>query len=417
MPWQQETLQWSIAFPAQPDRPGMANSRGERVRPGHIQFVIGSLSMGGAESQLVLLAERLKLRGWSTEVFLVEKSGALGERLRRAGIPVRSGGYDVRDGKARKIMRLALCEMRLVWHLARSRPDVVHGFLPISNIMAALAARLAFVPLVVTSKRALGRYQERDPKFRRLDRLSNALSHVITANSVAVARDMHERDDYDLSCIVVIPNGLDFSRFDGTPQLRNDIRGKLGLSHVDIAIVMVANLIPYKGHGELIAAFARVAADNPRLRLFLIGRDDGIGPGLVAEAQRLGIQDRISFMGERGDVPSLLPAMDIGVMASHEEGFSNALLEKLAAGLPVVATDVGGNPEALEGMPDCALVRPQDVDDLARGLQSIVARLATSGAGSALRQQIVRERYSVDVMVDAYEHLYTTARTGKVDGR
>src|ERR1043166_1213362 len=224
MQWQPATLRCSTAFPTQLDRPGMTDSRREHSPAGHIQFVIGSLSIGGAESQLVLLAERLKLRGWRTEVFLIEKSGALGDRLERAAIPVRSGGYDVRHGKIGKIMRLLLCEMRLLWHLARSRPDIVHGFLPISNIMAALAARLAFVPLVVTSKRALGRHQDRDPKFRWLDRLSNALSHVITANSVAVARDMHERDHYDLSRIVVIPNGLDFSRFDGTPPLRDDIQ-------------------------------------------------------------------------------------------------------------------------------------------------------------------------------------------------
>ncbi len=107
--------------------------------------------------------------------------------------------------------------------------------------------------------------------------------------------------------------------------------------------------------------------------------------------------------------------MDIGVLASHEEGFSNALLEKLATGLPVVATDVGGNPEALEGMPDCILIKPEDAEDLSRGLASLISRLAATAAGRETRQRLVRERYSVDAMVDAYERLYEDGRKRAVE--
>jgi glycosyltransferase involved in cell wall biosynthesis len=395
------------------DRLRMVEHYKENSGAGRIQFVVGSLSVGGAESQLALLAERLKTRGWTIDVFLVEKSGLLIQRLERAGIPMKDGGYNFRGTKAGKLIGLCLCEARLIWHTVRSRPDVVHGFLPITSFMAALAGRAAFVPLVMTSKRALGRHQDRTPVFRWLDRIANALSHVVTANSRAVARDMQERDEYDISRIVVIPNGLDFSRFDETRSRRDNTRNELGLSATEIAIVMVANLIPYKGHRELIEAFARVAADDPRLKLFLIGRDQGIVQDLVGDIHRLGVSDRINLIGERDDVPTLLSAMDIGVMASHEEGFSNALLEKLAAGLPVVATDVGGNPEALEGMPDCVLVRAQDPDDLARGLKSAIDRLADPVNGSELRRQLVRERYSVGAMVDAYEHLYNSRQTRK----
>jgi glycosyltransferase involved in cell wall biosynthesis len=169
---------------------------------------------------------------------------------------------------------------------------------------------------------------------------------------------------------------------------------------------MVANLIPYKGHRELVKAFARIAADDPDVRLFLIGKDLGIAKDLMSRARRLGVANRINLMGRRRDVPMLLSAMDIGVLASHEEGFSNALLEKLAAGLPVVATNVGGNPEALEGMPDCILVGPEDPDDLARGLLDAIGRLGADDQNRKIRQSLVRERYSVDAMVDAYERLY-----------
>jgi glycosyltransferase involved in cell wall biosynthesis len=184
------------------------------------------------------------------------------------------------------------------------------------------------------------------------------------------------------------------------------MRGSLGLFDDQLAIVMVANLIPYKGHQDLIAAFAGVASEDPRLRLFLIGEDRGISSELSRDASERGVGDRVHFLGQRADVAPLLSAMDLGVMASHEEGSSNALLEKLAAGLPVVATDVGGNPEALADMPNCLLVRPQDPEDLARGLRLAIGRLSADEPNRATRRKLVRERYSVDAMVDAYEGLY-----------
>jgi glycosyltransferase involved in cell wall biosynthesis len=384
----------------------MAENFEQDPATGHILFVVGSLSVGGAESQLAMLAKGLKARGWAVDVFLFEKTGLLIEQLRQAGVSILDGGYRTRGSKIGKWIRICLCQARLLRRLTWSRPDVVQSFLPLPNFMGALAGRMAFVPLVVTSKRSLGTHQDRDPEFRWLDRVANALSHVITANSRAVARDAQARDGYDISRIVVIPNGLDFSRFDEACHRRNDTRDELGLSNADVAIAMVANLIPYKGHRELIEAFSRIAASDHRLKLFLIGRDQGILQGLIGEVRRLGVTDRVNLMGERSDVPTLLSAMDIGVMASHEEGFSNALLEKLATGLPVVATNVGGNPEALEGMPDCILVRPQDVDDLARGLTDAIGGLGADDPNRKIRQTRVRERYSVEAMVDAYERLY-----------
>jgi glycosyltransferase involved in cell wall biosynthesis len=381
----------------------MVNSQRNR----RILFVLGSLTMGGTETQLALLAAGLKNRGWEVDVFPLEKSGVLVEQLERAGVNVWDGGYQHASGtRMSRMARLIACEARLLWHVLRSRPDVVHGFLPLTNFMAAVTGRTAFAPRIVTSKRALGNHQHRHPGWKRLDRMANALSHVVTANSKAVAADTHARDGYDIARIAVIPNGVDFSRLDEVGRHRNMAREQLGLSPADIAIGMVANLIPYKGHRELLEAFARIAAADIRPKLFLIGRDDGIGASLMAEAARLEIADRVHWMGQRSDVPALLSAMDLGVLASHEEGFSNALLEKLAIGLPVVATDVGGNPEALKDMPDCVLVRPQDTDDLARGLGDAISRLGGDGEAGQVRQRLVRQRYSVDAMVDAYERLY-----------
>ncbi len=292
--------------------------------------------------------------------------------------------------------------------LLRHRPLVTQGFLPIVTFITALAGSVTGVPLNVISKRAIGTHQDRIPLLKWFDRAANRLADVITANSVAVADDTAARDNYPRTKILVIPNGLDLAPMERAQALREAARNDLGIARDEIAIVMLANLIPYKGHADLIRAFASVAHERlklSRLKLLLVGRDDGIRPTLDSLAESLGVRDRVVRLGQRADVPFVLAAMDIGVMASDQEGLSNAVLEKLASGLPVVATTSGGNRETLEGVPGCVLVRPHDPADLARGLSRAID-LHSSDDGRDFRRRLARERYAVDKMIDAHERLY-----------
>jgi glycosyltransferase involved in cell wall biosynthesis len=297
-------------------------------------------------------------------------------------------------------------------HTLRSRPTAVHAFLPLTNLLGALGARAGIARLVVTSRRSLGMYQDTHPRFGRIDRWSNRLSDIVVANSNAVAEAVAARDGYPLGRIVVIPNGVDMPE-DAGPASRIALRHGLGLDEDALAIVSVANLVPYKGHMELIEAFGMVSGKHPAARLFIVGEDRGIGDRLRALVARHALGDRVTFLGSRNDVPVLLGAMDAGVLASHHEGNSNAVLEKLAAGLPVIATDVGGNTEAIAGLPGCQLVRPRDPADIARGLLSVLDRLPESGAIRDARRQAVRDHFSVTAMVEAYERLYLAGRRGR----
>lgn len=377
------------------------------VVPGHVLFAIGSFDVGGAETQLVTLAEELVRRGWRVEVFAIRARGALRKRLVRAGVVI-SGNRNPLQGRstALRAFRVAGCGLHLVWRVARTRPDVVHGFLPLPNCMSAVAGRLAFAPLVITSRRSLGDRKERQPELMWLDRVASALSHVVTANSRAVATDVNIREGYDLDRIIVIPNGVDFRRFDGQSAHRDEVRRELGLAADDVALVKVANIAPHKGHHDLIEAFAVIAPREPSLRLFLIGEDRGQGEALARDVERKGLSRRVAFLGYRADVPRLLSGMDVGVAASHEEGLSNALIEELASGLPIVATAVGGNIEAIDGVPDCTLVEARDPSSLAAGIERVVGTLPTAGERRSERQTIARDRYSLSEMVSRYERLY-----------
>lgn len=370
-----------------------------------VMLVIGSLDVGGAESQLALLASGLVARGYSVQVFAIDACGTLRQRLPQAGATVCDGGYRTTKSLPLKLLRLSRALWRLWLVLLTWRPVVVHAFLPMAGLFAVIAGRLAFVPRIIVGRRALGTHQDRHPYWRSVDRIVSVLAHAITANSLAVARDTAMRDGIAPHKIVVIPNGIETTRFASTLAERMAVRSRLNLQDDQTAIVCVANLIAYKGHLDLIDAFAIVRRAEPGSRLFLLGADRGQGAALRERMKKLGVADEVVQLGHCPDVASVLAAMDIAVLPSHEEGLSNALLEYLAAGLPVVATAVGGNAEVIEGVPGCWLVPPRAPSLLAEAL--IAAIRSDRGPGdSAARKRAVADRFSPDAMVARYLAVY-----------
>jgi glycosyltransferase involved in cell wall biosynthesis len=174
-----------------------------------------------------------------------------------------------------------------------------------------------------------------------------------------------------------------------------------------MVMAVVANLIPYKGHRDLIEALAIAKDAMPaRWLLLVIGRDDGIGPELKALADALGIAGNIIWYGEQSAVDDFLRASDIFILPSHEEGFSNALLEAMETELAVIATAVGGNVDAVVDEESGLLVRANHP----RALAAAILRLANDPAlrhrfAQAARHR-VQQHYSLDTCVDNYEKLY-----------
>lgn len=300
-------------------------------------------------------------------------------------------------------MRAQLRLLRLIFNV---KPQVIHAFLPLTNFMGALAGHVSGVKTVITSRRALGTHQERHRWWSIFDRLANRWSTVITGNSQAVIDDTIRRDGVAPGKMRLIYNGLNLSGDSVFSNERHAIRYSLGLTKETVGIVYVANLIPYKGHLELIEAYSFLCRKHKNLRLFLIGENRGIGDSLDHHSQRLGVASSVSMLGRRNDVSRLLSAMDIGVMASHEEGCSNALLEKLAVGLPVAATAVGGNPEVLADMPGCVLSKPRNAKALAAAIEILIGRESLPSISARQRIEGIRKNFSVSTMVDAHEQLY-----------
>ena len=368
-----------------------------------VLLVIGQLDIGGTERHVAQVAPALRARGVDLSVFALKPGGALLGVLAAAGVPVLV--HETRRAGARGLVQAA---WRLRCVARAMRPDIVHFFLPAAYLVGACAT--AFMSARgVMSRRSLACYQQRYPGVRWLERRLHRRMAAVLANSRAVARELRD-EGVPPSRLGVIYNGV-ADRTAG--HRRETARTALGIGPQALVLVTIANLIPYKGHADLLDALAQARDAMPvDWCLLLVGRDDGIGPALRAQATRLGIAEHVVWCGAVDDVGQYLAAADIGVLVSHEEGFSNAVLEGMAAGLPMIVSEVGGNAEAvIDGV--CGRVVPAR-DPVA--LASALSELATSSArrerwGQAARTRALRH-FTVETCVERYHALYSNVLAG-----
>lgn len=308
-----------------------------------ILLLIGSLELGGAETQLSLLAQGLVHDGHEVHFATFSAGGPLAPSLSAAGVILHNLSWP--STSRPRSLRLVLAQLRLNSLVRQLRPDVLQAYLPLTSLMGVIAGRMAGTRCIVIGRRALASHQDRVPSAKWIDWAANRLAHAITANSEAVRADHAARDGLPLDRIKVIPNAIEPARFENNPVRRAYVRKSLGLGENEIAILCVGNLIPYKGHDDLIEALGLLSTTHQNLHLFLAGRPEAMGEKLVALAAARNVT--FTLLGPRNDVPDLLQAADLFVLPSHEEGSSNALLEAVIAGVPAVATRVGGNPALL----------------------------------------------------------------------
>lgn len=376
--------------------------------PRRILFSIGSLDQGGAELQLTTLAVDLARRGWDCHFFVFDDTGPHRGTLQRAGIPVyacnRFFAAQSHRRYPKRMSRPIPPVLGYIGTLLAVRPSVTQSFLPLTNTISAVCGRLLRVPVVVTGHRAMQTHQSRSQGTLFADRIASWCADFATANSEAVARDVVATVGSDRKKIAVIPNGIDFSRFAGLPS-RAEARSRLGIPP-DVRVVMVvANLLPYKGHLDLVRVLPLLTERHPELRLVLVGADRGLGPSLVMEARILGVDDQLELHGPHSNPEQLLKAADVFVLPSHEEGFPNALIEAMSVGVPVVATAVGGIPEALDGGRRGVLVPARDPMALASAISDVLDNPAAARARAEIARSEMRS-YDRVRMAESYEALY-----------
>ena len=370
--------------------------------PARVLYVIGSLNLGGSERHLLHLASALDRDRFAPMVCCLFETGPLFAQAQGRGVPCTFLDMGRRPSPFVTGWRLARGLGRLVWLMRQERVAIVDAYLFLAYIAAIPCGWLAGVPVRVAQRRGLSSSKPRLIGRRVLERVVNRLTTQVVANSHAVARDTAEDERLPAGRIVVIHNGV---AMPAKPP-REGARPP-GLPAGGRIILCVANLIHYKGHLDLLAAAGEALPAFPDVALVLVGEGSMRRPIQDAVA-RHGLGGRVHLLGQREDVSALLAASDYFVLPSHEESFSNALLEAMAYGLPVIATAVGGNPEVVEDGVTGLLVPPRDPAALAKAMITLLVDPAAARRMGQMGRARAAKVFPLDHTVHEIEALYET---------
>jgi len=354
-------------------------------RPVRVSFLIDRLTRAGTETQLLALIRSLDRRRVEPSLVLLDGQDAESQALEPADCPV------LRLGLAtwKQPLVLARAARRLARFWRRRRVDVVQTYFLDSTYFGVPLARLCGIRRVLRVRNNVGHWLT--PGHRTLGRIVGRLADHTLTNSEPGRHALYRAERGSRSRYIVLHNGVDLERFARVPPARS--RGGA------VTVGALANLRPVKGIDVLI----RAAALTPGAR-FLVAGDGPERPRLQRLIDEMGVSERFELVGPVSDVPGFLGGVDVGVVPSRAEGMSNAVLEFMAAGRPVVATDVGANAQVLSG---CGRIVPaQDPEALADALRSMIADAALAERlGTAGRHRAVTE-FSRSAMRERFERFY-----------
>ena len=377
-----------------------------------VLHVITCLQTGGANMALCKVLEHRDAEDGCHHVLSLMPGGALRDRVIAAGAEIEEIG--LRRGQVSLPAAL-----RLAAAVRRRRPDVLQGWTYHGNLAATVAnlGSRRRVPVVWGVRHSILDLSNDKPMTRRLIRVGAPLSRTTAAVvycSRASARQ-HERIGYDPSKTVVIPNGFECGLFRPRPDAGSELRKQLDIPLNRVIIGHVARFDPMKDHGNLIAAIARLIAEDQDVHLVMIGTAvEPDNPELAATIRGAGIGPRVSLLGERTDIPSLTPGFDLLALSSTSgEAFPNVLGEAMACGVPCVATDVG----------DCAwivgdtgfVVPARDPAALAAGLRQMIdlGLAARQRLGEAARARVL-DSFEIKEITRRYTTLYRSLTLKRV---
>jgi glycosyltransferase involved in cell wall biosynthesis len=347
--------------------------------------------------------------GYAVTLGCLKLEGPLRERLNGTRVELREfhpkGGMDTPSG-AYQLLRLAA-------FLRRERFDVVHTHDLWSNLLGVPAARIAGVPAILSSRRGdlshVGWFQGRRRTWLR--RVQNLGSAVLT-NSNPVRDRLVNEDGFAAGKLRVILNGVDTDRFHGPSHRARyfpDVAGKI--------VVAVGNMhSDVKGHPWLIGAAPAVVREFPDTQFVLVG-DGTERARFERQVVELGLSRNFTFLGQRRDVPEILSSSDIAVLASRSEGMPNAVLEYMAAGLPVVATAVGGNRELLQNGTTGYPVPPENSEALAEAILGCLRKPEGARRVAENGRAMVERKFSFDRLVREVDELYSELLVSRKEPR
>ena len=350
----------------------------------NIIHIVENLNRGGLERVVIDLIRAQRDAGYSCRVICLFERGSLADELASGGIAVdacnKRVGLDWRS----------LARMRRL--LVQNPADVLHTHNAVAHYHAVVAAwRLPNRPRMINTLHGMMGARP-SPRRDWLYRQSLRATQSVVAVSEAVRSNIEAANLVPPRQLCAVPNGIRVDQFvPASPESRAFLREQLDLPPAAQLIGFVGRLSWAKDLATLIRALAIVQQQFANATLVIVG-DGASRAELENVAEETGVSERVKFLGDRSDVKELLPGFDIFAMSSVTEGYSIALLEACAAGLPIVATRVGGNAEIVREGTNGFLVPARDPAALAHGLSILLAEPARARAmGSAAREWVLRE--------------------------
>jgi glycosyltransferase involved in cell wall biosynthesis len=366
-----------------------------------VLHLVETLERGGLERIVVDLARAQTEAGHDVAVCCLFRPGALAPELQAAGIDVISAGK--RKGP----------DVRAAWRVRRAlvehRADVLHTHNYMANYYGALAVPIAAPARLVNTRHGMA-FVRRERRRERLFRVSLLRTAVVTVVCESTRDYVIANRIVPRRLARVVPSGIRVDAFaHGSAEARTAARERLGVPAGAFVVGTVGRLVDDKDHALLVDAFARLTVPRPHARLVVVG-DGERRETLATQIAGLGVRTAVLLTGDRDDIPALLPAFDVFAMTSRNESYSIALLEAAAAGLPAVASDVGGNREIVQHGSTGLVVTDRSPEVFARALESLADAPEVRARMGAQARRWVEEHGSLQAMVRGYEAAYAGAR-------
>lgn len=366
-------------------------------RPLRVLSVIGQLNVGGAETYLSRIAHAVRRHNIDMEVCAIDRVGRRIIDLEEAGVIVHGTPFDRRTRQSNTLTLLQVVESirRLV---RRGRFDLVHTYLFWADIFGVTGARLAGCRRIIIGRRALHPWiHDHKALYHGVEQFTNTLANEVIGNSEAVLRDAAAHEPFLPRIRKVVYNGIDVSAYKPSNVTTDG----------PLRIVTVGALAPRKGQEYAIEAMKLVDAAGVDARLVLVG--SGVDEAMLRrKVTESGMGDVITFAGEHPDPRAFLGEADLFLLPSRQEGFSNAILEAMACSLPVIATDVGGNAEAVVHGRGGSIVEPQNPEALAAAVIELAGKRAELPDMGRFNRERVAEHFSLEAsartLADWYFH-------------
>jgi len=358
--------------------------------------IIHSLNPGGLENGIINLVNNMDDFKFENTICCLTQGGDFEKRLNKN---IKVSKMFKKPGNDYQLY------IKLIKYLKEIKPTIVHTR-NWAGMDGIIVAKIAGVPIIIHGEHGFEIAdlisQNRKRKFIRKLVLSTMVDKIVT-----VSKNLKNRLINEIKIkpekIIHIPNGVDTNKFN--IYRKEFTRKKFGFKKGDFIIGIVARLDPIKNHKTLISAFKEIVTIHPNTNLVIVG-DGSLRNKLENQTYQLGIKNKVIFMGERDDVPEILKTFDIFVLPSLNEGMSNTILEAMATCIPVIASNVGGNPELVIDGRTGFLFPTNDVESLVQKIKTYILHPELKQKHGYNAHKRVEEKFSLDQMVRRYEELY-----------